>query len=188
VWRADDRYFTNYLSIGLDAAVSANFHLRRQLGLFPTGSVLGNKATYAMYAMGSLGRRIRGSRAELILADGSRAHLDLRGSTALILSNVPSYGGGTLPACGICCNDGLLQAVVIRSPWSLAGLFLVHGLLPWCKSAYAARLECLAVRRAILHLEQDEFLQTDGEPRLEMAGRSIVVERAGCVRVLRIAT
>lgn len=186
VWRAGERYFTNYLSIGLDAAVTADFHVRRQLGLFPTGNVAGNKAAYALCALSGLSRRIRGSRAELILADGSLLRLDLQGCTSLILANIPSYGGGALPACGIRCDDGLLQATIIRSPLSLAGMFLVQHMLPWRKAAYAARLECLAVRKVILHLRQDEFLQMDGEPCLELVGQSLSVERAGSVRLLYV--
>lgn len=184
VWRAGDRYFTNYLSVGLDAAVVADFHVRRQLGLFPTGSVAGNKAAYAVCALNSLNQRIHGSRAELMLPDGSLAHLDLQGCTALILANIPSYGGGALSACGVHCDDGLLQATIIRSPLSLAGMFLVQHLLPWRKAAYAARLECLAVRKVTLHLEQNEFLQMDGEPCAELAGQCLSVEHAGKVRLL----
>lgn len=184
VWRAGDRLFTNYLSVGLDAAVTADFHVRRQLGLFPTGSVTGNKAAYALCALKGLSRRIHGSRAELSLADGSLLQLDLQGCTSFILANIPSYGGGALSACDIRQNDGLLQATIIRSPMSLAGMFLVQHLLPWHRSAYAAKLECLAVRKVILHLGQDEFLQMDGESCSELVGRSLCVEKAGSVRLL----
>ncbi len=185
-WRVDGQLMVNYLSVGLDAAVAARFHARRRRGLFPTGSVLGNRAAYAMCALGCLGRRIRAARAELTLADGGRLDLDLRGRCALILANIPSYGGGAMTARDVRCDDGLLQATLVRSPRELAGMFLVRYLAPWRMEAHAARLECLAVRRAVLRMGPDEFLQVDGEPRPEFAGRDLAVEHAGSLRVLHV--
>lgn len=186
VWRVGDRYMTNYLSLGLDAAVAAGFHARRRLGLFPTGSVLGNKAAYALCALGCLDRRIGASRAELTLADGGLLGLDLRDRCALILANIPSYGGGARPARGVRPDDGLLQATLVRSPLGLGGMFLVRYLLPWGMEAYASRLESLAVRKATLRVSGDEFLQVDGEPRLDLAGGSLTIEHVGAVRALHV--
>jgi len=186
VWRVDGRYMTNYLSMGLDAAIVAGVHERRRLGLFPTGSVLGNRAAYALCGLKRVGQRIGESRAELTLEHGGMLNLDLRGYRSLILSNIPSYGGGALCASGVRCHDGLLRATTIRSPLVLGGMFLVRYLLPWRREAYAAGLESLAVSQVVLHLSPDEFVQVDGEPRPEFAGRSLLVERAGSLRVLHV--
>lgn len=114
VWAYGDRYFVNYLSVGMDARMLAEVERYRKI--FPT-QVLLRKIAFSTAGLRHLGYRVP-SPGTVEIDD---THYRLRGKAGLIISNLPYYAGGsrinTLDPTEAC-----LSATLVDSGWDLIRL------------------------------------------------------------------
>ncbi|MFP4520623.1 MAG: diacylglycerol/lipid kinase family protein [Fibrobacterota bacterium] len=188
VWKVNKKqYMVNYFSVGFDAAVASDFNNMRTKKKFSGLSVFLNYLGYFLCAFRNMRKRIsRGASATIVDENGREIKIRLGRYKAFIVSNVPSYGGGTLPAPSAKFDDRMLDIVVVRRMYTLAGLFFVRYFMPWFKRKYAARLTHFYASSVYLKASVKDEYQIDGEVKEKADNKNGVfsVEYAGQIRTI----
>lgn len=186
LWRVNGReLMINYLSIGMDAAVTHDFSVWRRRGKKSFNSVILNRIAFCALALGRARHTIQGN-ALLTYRSGARVHtLALNGCRSLLLSNHRFYGGGTLVAPHAAFADGTLEVTPFGTFSSLLGLFLFQRAPLAFRQKYGNSLPHFPAQGVEFSLPAGNFLQIDGEdkPLLQEATR-VVVEHCGRASLL----
>ena len=163
IWQVNKKeLMTNYLSIGLDAAIMHSFH--RQRMKLPSSSVLGSKAAFGCIGLSRIAHRLNGPVSVTCWSDAEKKTLSLRGHRLVIISNLPFYAGGTMlaPAANFC--DGVLEVTPFANVFSALGLFVFQPSLR-LRTWYGNRLEHFEARQVEILAPEGNFLQIDGEDK-----------------------
>ncbi|KAF5269579.1 hypothetical protein FQR65_LT05917 [Abscondita terminalis] len=158
-----DIYMYNYISIGVDAQVTLDFHKARSSRFYPFGSRLFNKLLYLCFGTQqvvaadckNLEKRLN------IYLDGVQA--DLPELESIVILNIPSWGAGVNlwgedeDANLQSYNDGVLEVLGVYSSFHIAQLQV--GLSKPHKIGQARNVE--------IHLNTSAPIQVDGEPWLQ---------------------
>lgn len=186
LWRVNGREFMiNYLSIGMDAAVTHDFAAWRRRRKKSLHQVLLNRIAFCALALGRARHTVQGN-AVLTYRFGSTVHtFALNSCRSLLLSNHRFYGGGTLVAPHAAQADGILEISPFSNLSSLLGLFLCQWLPCSFRQQYGNRLSHIPAQRVEISLPPGNFFQIDGEDKPLVQDRTqIVVEHCGQVVLL----
>lgn len=153
-------YMYNYISIGVDAQVTLDFHKARSSRFYPFGSRLFNKMMYLCFGTQqvvaadckNLEKRLN------IFLDG--VQIDLPELESVVILNIPSWGAGVnlwgedFDDNIQSYNDGILEVLGVYSSFHIAQLQV--GLSRPHKIGQARIVE--------IHLNTSAPIQVDGEP------------------------
>jgi len=155
----------NYMGFGNDARILSDFEkIRRNPAnhhLFK-GSM--GKAVYAFAAIWSLTHKIpRGAELSFVTQKKERQKrvLDTR-VRGILISNINSYGGGTIPSSRSRTDDGLFEVTVVRSMKEWAVLHLARVFKKPVNVLCPGMLQFQAMQ-ADISLPAPAFCQVDGE-------------------------
>lgn len=204
-WRSYDGTFSNYFSLGVDAAGAFAFHAARRANPARFSSRLKNQLLYAWLGACATGGCCccdtpppRLAKVATLLykptADGDWLEAKLpKSARGIIVLNVQSYAGGRNlwgppSCCRDCCartkfqppkpNDGLLEVVTCDSIFDLASkLVTTNGL-----GGRATRL--LQATELRFKLTTNVYMQIDGEPWLQPQA-TVHIKAFGQATVLR---
>jgi len=170
IWQAGETYFSNYFSIGYDAAVICDFDRRRK----KRNKHSGRLRNYIAYTLLGIANMTYSTDREIILSTDKG---EVRSGKGIIVSNVRRYAGGSyLPW----ENEDTLCAVPFRNSWDYTKLML-------------SRIRRKPVRtKGMLFFKQGKLadppqdtVQVDGEPYdYNKIGKEIEFRKAGTVDVL----
>lgn len=180
--------FSNYASLGLDAAVVKRFCRLRQWMEGRPG--LGKRGFYFSLYIGvwisRVGQRIpEGTVLAWDEETGGRHEKCIGGARVLALTNTPYYAAGALMDPGARLGDGLLEVTLFRHMRHFAELMATRA-KPLGRVGLQKRWWRVKVRRLEIMLPREAPVQADGEdlsPRLGGVTR-LQVERKGQVRIL----
>lgn len=157
-------FMYDYLSVGVDAQVTLNFHRTRESPFYIFSSRLFNKVLYMLFGTQQVMERMYqdlDKRIELYL-DGERK--DLPSIESIVVLNIPSWGAGVnlwsmcvdenpyLPE--QCFSDGKLEVVAVYSSFHIAQLQV--GL---------SQPHCIGQAKHVkIKLKAKSAVQVDGEP------------------------
>ena len=189
LWALQDRFcFSNYASLGLDAAVVRRFCLIRHWMEARPG--MGRKGFYfALYIavwMSCVRERVpRGTVMAWEDDSGRLLQRPVGGARVLALTNTPYYAAGALMEPGAEMGDGLLEVTLFSHMRHYAELMATRA-RPLARLGMQGRWWRVRARRVEIRLAREAPLQADGEDlssRLECGG-TLKVERKGQVRIL----
>ena len=178
LWQVNKKeLMTNYLSIGLDAAIAHSFH--RQRTTIPFYSVSCNRVALASIGLSCLAHRLQGKVDVTCWADAEKKALSLHGHRLVIISNLPFYGGGTLLAPAANFSDGFLEVTPFVSVISALGLFAFQPSLR-LRTWYGNKLEHVKANRIEIAVPEGNFLQIDGEDKTYLLQeKKVEIEHSG---------
>jgi diacylglycerol kinase family enzyme len=184
IWQVNKKeLMTNYLSIGLDAAIVHSFHGQRTN--LPFYSASGNRVALACIGLFRFAHRLQGKVDVTCWYNAEKKALSLHGHRLVIISNLPFYAGGTMltPAASFC--DGVLEVTPFVNVISALGLFAFqssHRLRTW----YGNKLEHLKAKRVEIEVPKGNFLQIDGEDKTNLLQeKKVEIEYSGQISLLR---
>eukprot|EP01060_Flectonema_neradi_P039099 TRINITY_DN847_c8_g1_i1.p1 TRINITY_DN847_c8_g1~~TRINITY_DN847_c8_g1_i1.p1 ORF type:complete len:468 (+),score=74.86 TRINITY_DN847_c8_g1_i1:48-1406(+) len=158
------QYWTNYVSIGADASVALRFHNHRKSSPSVYFSRLINKLWYVRHGLGAYFKQTRSAVKDRTIADKVKLSVDgidvdLPSDTAgIIISNIPSYGGGAKNLWPgpeqVRFNDALFEVCAVTGVVHLTQIQL--GLSSGIRLAQGSRLEMTTTTNLPM--------QIDGEP------------------------
>ena len=184
IWQVNKKeLMTNYLSIGLDAAIVHSFHWQRKN--LPFHSVSGNRVALACIGLSRLAHRLQGKVDATCWSDAEKKTLSLHGHRLVIISNLPFYAGGTTlaPAASFC--DGVLEVTSFVSVISVLGLFVFQPSLR-LRTWYGNKLEHLKAKRVEIEVPEGNFLQIDGEDKTHLLQeKKVEIEYSGQISLLK---
>ncbi len=184
IWQVNKKeLMTNYLSIGLDAAIIHSFHWQRTK--FPFHSALCNKVAFAGIGLSCLAHRLQGKVDVTCWSDAEKKALSLHGHRLVIISNLPFYAGGTMlaPAASFC--DGVLEVTPFVNVISALGLFAFQPSLR-LRTWYGNKLEHLKAKRVEIEVPEGNFLQIDGEDKTHLLQeKKVEIEYSGQISLLK---
>jgi diacylglycerol kinase family enzyme len=178
--------FVNYCSVGFDAQISCAYARLRRHPMLQTrlqGRVI-NECAYTLLALRYVGCRLPGLHCQLRMQDADWTTVDMRpGASALIVSNLSSYGGGALLAGNVSFDDGLFEVTQISRPWIF---LLLMASRAWPRLRQACCLESWQARELRVPLPLTSALQVDGEDSRELlaGGAGLSVQVAGQIQVV----
>ena len=114
IWQIGETYFSNYFSIGYDAAVIADFDRKRKKRKKHSGRMR-NYLTYALLGIANMRFRIEG---EIVLSTDNG---EIRSEKGIIISNVRRYAGGSVLPWQ---DKDTLYAVPFHNSWDYLKLML----------------------------------------------------------------
>ncbi|XP_022185796.2 diacylglycerol kinase epsilon isoform X2 [Nilaparvata lugens] len=176
----------NYLSVGVDAQVTLDFHRTRHSPFYIVSSRLFNKVLYLLFGTQQVMERScqdLDQRIELYL-DGVRQ--ELPSIEAIVVLNIPSWGAGVnlwqvgsdensdLPEQSV--NDGLLEVVAVYSSFHIAQLQV--GLSEPLRIGQA---KCVKIK-----MKSKTAMQVDGEPWLQQPATITVTSANNQATVLSL--
>jgi diacylglycerol kinase family enzyme len=178
IWLVNKKeLMTNYLSIGLDAAVIHSFH--RQRMKLPFYSVAGNKTAFAIIGLSRIAHRIKGEGSVTCRVGAEKKTFFLHGHRQVIISNLPFYAGGAMLAPEASFCDGVLEVTPLLNIISALGLFAFQPSLR-LRTWYGNKLKHIKAKRVELAVQEGNFLQIDGEDKTYLvAEKKIVIEHGG---------
>jgi len=184
IWQVNKKeLMTNYLSIGLDAAILHSFH--RQRAKIPFYSASGNRAAFACIGLSRLAHRLQGKVDVTCWSDAVKKALSLHGYRLVIISNLPFYAGGTMlaPTASFC--DGVLEVTAFANVISALGLFAFQPSLR-LRTWYGNKLEHLKAKRVEIEVPEGNFLQIDGEDKTHLLQeKKLEIEYSGQISLLK---
>ncbi len=184
IWQVNKKeLMTNYLSIGLDAAIVHSFHWQRKN--LPFHSVSGNRVALACIGLSRLAHRLQGKVDVTCWSDAEKKALSLHGHRLVIISNLPFYAGGTMlaPAASFC--DGVLEVTSFVNVISALGLFVFQPSLR-LRTWYGNKLEHLKAKRVEIEVPEGNFLQIDGEDKTHLLQeKKVEIEYCGQISLLK---
>ena len=108
----------------------------------------------------------------------------MKGYRLTLISNIPSYAGGTLPAPQADFSDGVLEITPFKRLGKALGLFVFQN-FPVLRKWYGNRLPHFPADRIELEIPKGNYLQIDGEDRTYLlADNKVEIEYGGQVSVL----
>jgi diacylglycerol kinase family enzyme len=189
LWSVDHRLtFSNYASVGLDAAVVRRFCRIRRWIQSPPG--LGKRPFYfAMYVL-SWGLHLKsrippGSRLEWEDDSGREGSVDVGGARVLSITNTPYYAAGALTDPLGRLEDGLVE-VTLFPHMRHYGELMAMRIPAWGRRGIQNRWWRVRARWADLHLPPGTPIQADGEDVTDLLDGSgvLAIRRRGQVEVL----
>lgn len=179
LWSIQDRAcFSNYASVGLDAAVVRRFcRLRKWIHAHP---LLGRRGFYfAMYIVvwaGRITQRVPlGSRLTWVDETGRTFHHGMGGARVLALSNTPYYAAGALMDEEAELGDGLLEVTLFPNMRHYAELMATRA-KPARRLGLQRRWWRVRARSLEIHLGSSSPIQADGEDITDRLGEGISLE------------
>ncbi|KAF5293600.1 hypothetical protein FQA39_LY03085 [Lamprigera yunnana] len=153
-------YMYNYVSIGVDAQVTLDFHKARSSRFYPFGSRFFNKIMYLCFGTQQVVAadcRNLEQRLDIFLDD---VQIELPELESIVILNIPSWGAGVnlwgddFSATNQSYHDGILEVVGVYSSFHIAQLQV--GLSKPYRIGQARKIE--------IHLHTSAPIQVDGEP------------------------
>lgn len=180
--------FSNYASIGLDAAVVRRFcRLRRWMEQRPG---LGRRGFYfSLYIavwISRVGQRVcEGTVLAWEDEKGLKHEKCIGGTRVLALTNTPYYAAGALMEPGAQMDDGLLEVTLFRHMRHYAELMATRA-APLARVGLQERWWRVKARKLEILLPRQAPVQADGEDASHRLGEDTIlqVERRGQVKVL----
>ncbi|KAL7575591.1 hypothetical protein ACA910_020161 [Epithemia clementina (nom. ined.)] len=185
-----DGIFCNYMSIGVDAQIAFSFHKDRSEHPEKYTSVAGNKVKYVTQGLANgVGAQPLHGKLKLWASTPTRNDTGLttmseipipKSCRAVVLLNIPSYGGGNRLINHGAKDDGLIDVVFVTTIWRLVLIGGFADLLPFTRFRKAAQAD-----RVCIKTHEPLHCQVDGEPWLQGAatikvrffGQSTVLQR-----------
>jgi diacylglycerol kinase family enzyme len=187
IWRVNDAYFmVNYLSLGMDAAVVQAFNRHREERGTPYRSSFINRCIYGYYGLRHLFAGIAGTTVVNVSNNGNRESRHFAGLRELVVSNIPSYAAGALPAPDADYADRLLNITTFANIATFVGLFLVQPVRP-LRVCYGNMLAQHRGDAVELRVAAGNAIQIDGEDRTYLLDNTdtLTIEHAGRGLVIR---
>ena len=184
IWQVNKKeLMTNYLSIGLDAAIIHSFHRQRTNLSFHSAS--GNRVALACIGLSRLAHRLQGKVDVTCWSDGEKKALSLHGNRLVIISNLPFYAGGTMLAPEASFCDGVLEVTHFVNVISALGLFAFQPSLR-LRTWYGNKLEHFKAKRVEIEVPEGNFLQIDGEDKTYLLKeKKVEIEYSGQICLLK---
>jgi diacylglycerol kinase family enzyme len=184
IWQVNKKeLMTNYLSLGLDAAIVHSFHWQRTK--FPFHSAIGNRVAFAGIGLSRLAHRLQGKVDVTCWSDTDKKTISLHKHRLVIISNLPFYAGGTMlaPTASFC--DGVLEVTPFVSVFPALGLFAFKPSLR-LRTWYGNKLGHLQAKRVEIEVPEGNFLQIDGEDKTYLLqGKRVEIEYSGQISLLK---
>lgn len=184
IWQVNKKeLMTNYLSIGLDAAIIHSFHGQRTNLSFHSAS--GNRVSLACIGLSRLAHRLQGKVDVTCWSDAEKKALSLHGDRLVIISNLPFYAGGTMLAPEASFCDGVLEVTHFVNVISALGLFAFQPSLR-LRTWYGNKLEHFKAKRVEIEVPEGNFLQIDGEDKTYLLQeKKVEIEYSGQISLLK---
>uniref|UniRef100_A0A1B6C2W1 Diacylglycerol kinase n=2 Tax=Clastoptera arizonana TaxID=38151 RepID=A0A1B6C2W1_9HEMI len=158
----------NYVSIGVDAQVTLDFHKTRESKFYIFSSRIFNKLLYLCFGTQQVvGRECQGLENYIeVFLDGKE--VELPEIESVVILNIPSWGAGVnlWPMCSVegdreeNISDGYLEVVAIHSSFHIAQLQV--GLSQPHRLGQASHVK--------IKLKDKSAMQVDGEPWVQLPG------------------
>ncbi len=185
IWNINKKYtLSAYFSFGMDAAILHKFHKLRCNKNFPTWS-LANKIAYFVLFLKNFNYRIKDKYNLQYEYDGRQNELKIEGASCCVLSNIPSYAGGSCPFPPPNFEDGLINITVFRSPIKYALGQTLSRLIPYLSHWMKGMGENVLAKSVKFTAGDKEFFQIDGEDfSKKFRGKSVEIQLAQKVKML----
>lgn len=189
LWSLDtDKVFSNYASLGLDAAVVRGFcRIRDRIGKSP---FLGRRLSYFVLYFGvwltEAGHRIpHGTTLWWVDKDGNRFHLSVGGARVLSFSNTPYYAAGSLMDPGASVGDGLLEVTLFSNMAPYTELIATR-FRPFSRFGLQGRWWRVRAKSVEVIIPTPTPIQADGEDVTDSVGYNglLKVQNVGQVELM----
>lgn len=185
VWKINGcGIMSNYLSLGLDAAVAAGFGQTRRNRNMPRMTLQRTKVEFVINGLRKITHRISPGSSLYFHHNEQKHKIPLGRMRSVLFSNINSIGAGTTPLSGTDHGDGFLDITLFPDLARLLGFFITQnfGIIQRLYS------RCLDHHRAN-HVEitpaPGNYLQIDGEDKTSLLEQGkLTIENAGQIRAL----
>ncbi|MBP7460272.1 MAG: hypothetical protein KBA26_03210 [Candidatus Delongbacteria bacterium] len=184
IYRLGQYPMINYCSLGYDAEVLARFHqTRNKLGNLMKIPGL-NKILYFGWGVLDLPYRIPPGSIEIILQSGDQIQSITPASpiTAILISNIRSYGGGSKLHHDYSTHDKQFEIIIIDRPYHYI-LLALNRFIPGLSRRLEKLIPLYHAASADLKIHRSIPIQIDGE-KTEINPESIKLEHSGQIRVI----
>ena len=188
IWTVNGKYaLANYFSAGIDARIAHDFNQDRATGVISSNSVIANKLHYVKRFFADRAYQLKRGKISMkgSLPDGVET-LDLAGHKTVIVGNIPSFASGANPFFKSDMSDGYLEVVCVPNMLNFL-LAIAVGTIP--VFGFFMKKYLLKSRKVIsltLDLDDDEYIQLDGEDLSGKVGNRVTIQYACQVRMLSL--
>lgn len=188
VWQINGhRIMSNYLSLGLDAAVATHFGRKRRANDTPRMSLRRSKVEFFIHGLRQFSHRIRLRSYLCFWHNGRKQKIPLDSLCSIIFSNIKHYASGMGPVPLADYNDGLLDITLLPTLPHLFGLFITQYFKP-IHRFYSRNLIKYCSNHIEIYSPPGNYLQIDGEDHTELLLQGkLTIENIGQIKVLAYA-
>lgn len=184
LWRVnDDHVMVNYASIGLTARVIHRFHRLRMQRMVPLRSTFLNQCLYVLVGLYHVGSPILRDTHLGLRLKGKNHMLDLPRFRDLVLTNIQSYGGGSVLFSDVDYANGRLEILPVSNTLKLMGLFMFRLLPPPARLHAERMLPRYRAEWIELRVAPGTHLQIDGEDKTALLKESPTLRIDWCGQV-----
>jgi len=187
IWKVNGKLaFANYFSGGIDARIAHDFNHARANGEFNSNSVLVNKLHYVKSFFADRSYALKKGKLSFVDAEGRSWQKILDGHRTVIVGNIPSFASGANPFFKSDMSDGYLEVVCVPNMLNFL-LAIAVGTIP--VFGFFMKKYLLKSRKVIsltLDLDDDEYIQLDGEDLSGKVGNRVTIQYACQVRMLSL--
>ena len=187
IWKVNGTYaLANYFSGGIDARIAHDFNSDRASGAISSSSVIANKLHYVRRFFADRDYRLGKGTLRYVDKYGVAHTLDISGHRTVIVGNIPSFASGANPFYKSDMADGFLEVVDVPNMPAFL-LAIAIGNVPVVGYLFKKYfLKSLKVHSLDFSLDENEFLQLDGEDMSGKLGEKVSIEFGGQVQMLRL--
>ena len=187
IWKVNGTYaLANYFSGGIDARIAHDFNSDRASGAISSSSVIANKLHYVRRFFADRDYRLGKGTLRYVDKYGVAHTLDISGHRTVIVGNIPSFASGANPFYKSDMADGFLEVVDVPNMPAFL-LVIAIGNVPVVGYLFKKYfLKSLKVHSLDFSLDENEFLQLDGEDMSGKLGEKVSIEFGGQVQMLRL--
>ena len=187
IWKVNGTYaLANYFSGGIDARIAHDFNRDRASGAIASSSVIANKLHYVRRFFADRDYRLRNASLSYVDKYGASHTLDIGGHRTVIVGNIPSFASGANPFYKSDMADGFLEVVDVPNMPAFL-LAIAIGNVPVVGYLFKKHfLKSLKVHSLEFSIDENEFLQLDGEDMSGKLGGKVSIEFGGQVQMLRL--
>ena len=186
IWTVNGKYaLANYFSAGVDARIAHDFNQDRAMGVISSNSVIANKLHYVKRFFADRAYHLKSGWISMVENTPELIeNVDLTGHTTVIVGNIPSFASGANPFFKSDMADGYLEVVCVPNMLNFL-LAIAVGNIPVVGYILKKHLlKSRKVRSLTLDLDDNEFIQLDGEDLSGKVGKRVMIQFACQVRML----
>lgn len=187
IWKVNGKLaLANYFSAGIDARIAHDFNMDRATGVISSTSVVLNKLHYVRRFFADRKYMLKSGTLSYVSQNGEEFTENISGHRTVIVGNIPSFASGANPFYKSDMADGSLEVVCVPNMFNFMAAIAVGNIPVVGNLMKRYVLKSRKVKSLKLQIEDDEFLQLDGEDVSGKLGNNVSIEFAAQVQMLSL--